>query len=256
MKESRAEIVYSGKEQREVMHSTRIRKGPLDMKRLTLVLSSLVLLPVVALLIGAAPGEPLADAALREKAEKIMRDGNYKEAFDLYQKLVLNPADNPVLVGNDLHGAIACLNQINRTAENDSFREKAVNVHSNNWKLLYDAARSYFDEQHYGTIIAGEFQRGPNRGGDGKWGNSFERDRIRALQLMVRAMEKGEMQIKAEADQLGSVTDVEVADRRKPPSTTKACSTRSRPTRRKPLKPTSSSSRRSRPPGIWRAPWR
>jgi hypothetical protein len=255
MKESRAEIVYSGKEQREVVHSTRIRKGQPDMKRLSRILTTLVLLPIGALLIGAAaPDDQQANDLLRQKAQKIMRDGNYKEAFEIFQKLVYDPAANPVLVGNDLNQAIGCLNQLNRTVENDPFREKAVNVHSNNWKLLYNAARSYFEEEHHGTIIAGEFQRGPHRGGDEKWVNSIERDRIRALQLMVRAMEKGEMQIKAEADQLGSVTDVEVADRRKPPSTTKACSTRSRPTRRKPLKPTSSSSRRSRPHGAWREP--
>ena len=53
--------------------------------------------------------------------------------------------------------------------------------------MLQAAATSYFDGEHYGFIIAGEFERGPHRGG-GRYVNSFARDRIRALQLMSRAM--------------------------------------------------------------------
>ena len=168
------------------------------MRHIRLILPVLLAIPVAIVLMGAGePSTPEEIDLLRKKAEKTMRDGNIKEACDLYQKLALDPGDNPVLVGNDLNQAIACLNQLNRANENDSFREKVVNVHSNNWRLLYAAAQSYFNDQHYGTIIAGEFQRGPHRGGDGKWVNSFERDRARALQLMVLAMGIGEAQVES-----------------------------------------------------------
>lgn len=175
------------------------------MKRTSLrwVLGSLVATPLVALLIGAAtPQDEQAGDLLRQKAEKIMRDGNFKEAFDLYQKLAMDPADNPAQVGNDLNQAVQCLGHLNRLNENDSFREKVITVHSNNWQLLFAAGQSYFNDQHYGAIVAGDFQRGPFRGGNARWVNSFERDRIRALQLMVQAKDKAEAGLKAEANKI------------------------------------------------------
>jgi uncharacterized protein YfaS (alpha-2-macroglobulin family) len=181
------------------------------MNRIRLAIGTLIATPLLLLVMGAdTPDESLAN--LRQKAEKLTRDGNHKEACDRYQKLTLDPEGTPALVGNDLSQAIACLNRLNRTKENDAFREKVINVHSNNWRLLYAAARSYFNEQHYGTIIAGEFQRGPHRGGDGKWVNSFERDRLRALQLMVRAMENGEGGARTEAGQAGKTDNPELAE--------------------------------------------
>ncbi|MBE9542879.1 MAG: alpha-2-macroglobulin, partial [Proteobacteria bacterium] len=41
---------------------------------------------------------------------------------------------------------------------------------------------------HWGYMVAGEFQRGSHRGG-GKYVNALQRDRVRALQLMNRALE-------------------------------------------------------------------
>ena len=49
------------------------------------------------------------------------------------------------------------------------------------------AAQSYFNDNHNGFLIAGEFKRGDHRGG-GKWSMPSQRDRVRALQLMQQAM--------------------------------------------------------------------
>ncbi|MBU4122816.1 alpha-2-macroglobulin [bacterium] len=151
------------------------------------VLSLLLLIGVVA----PAVAENNEHVSLRKNAEKLKHDGNYKEALEIYNKLVINPLNNSQKVGEDLQMAVQCMSQLNRIDEADQLIEDAVKIHKNNWRLLMSAARSYFDAQHSGYIVAGEFFRGHHRGG-GKYVNSIERDRTRALQLMEQAVTKAE----------------------------------------------------------------
>ena len=59
-----------------------------------------------------------------------------------------------------------------------------------NWRLLQAAAESYLnDAQHFGFIVAGKFHRGRHRGG-GRYVGSYERDRSRALQLLVQGLDR------------------------------------------------------------------
>src|SRR5208337_4414434 len=74
--------------------------------------------------------------------------------------------------------------------ELDAFREAVIEVHKDNWRLLQAAAESYLnDPEHFGFIVAGEFHRGPHRGG-GRYVSVLERDRVRALQLLVQGLER------------------------------------------------------------------
>ncbi len=123
----------------------------------------------------------------REQAYKSYQEGNYKDAYDGYRKLALDPNDDPRLAGDDLSMATSCLQPLNRADELDDFREAVVEVHKNNWRLLQAAAANYLNDPHYGFMVAGKFYRGNKRGG-GNWVNTNDRDRIRALQLMVQAM--------------------------------------------------------------------
>ena len=127
------------------------------------------------------------DAPDRTKAAKLMRDGNWKEALDQFQALALDPKDEADKVGEDLTSAVACLANLGRQKEMDEFAEKVIAAHGGNWRLLEAAALVYFQAPHYGTIVAGEFERGQHRG-DGRYVNSYERDRARALQLMEQAL--------------------------------------------------------------------
>ena len=52
---------------------------------------------------------------------------------------------------------------------------------------MWAAAETYLSCDNYGFIIAGKFYRGQHRGG-GQAVNSLERDRVRALQLMLQGM--------------------------------------------------------------------
>ncbi len=126
--------------------------------------------------------------SLRAKANKLHTEGNNNEAYDIFKALCLSPENQPAAeVAKDLNTAVWCLQHLNRHNETDSLIEKTVSVHAGNWRLLYKAAWIYTEElTHYGFMIAGNFERGNHRGG-GRQMYSFERDRVRALQLLDQA---------------------------------------------------------------------
>ena len=153
----------------------------------SLVLTFLVL--SAAVLTGARAAEAPQD--LRAVSHKAFDAGNFKDALDGFQKLSLDPADDSDKVSDDLLVAVQCFNRLGRVDEIDPFLEKAVTVHAGNWKLIQAAASAYSSENHYGFVVAGVFSRGNMRGGGGaKYVNTYERDRVRALQLMQAAAQK------------------------------------------------------------------
>ena len=147
------------------------------------MLALILIAGLAAATLSAAPNEKTA----RETAAKSMKDGNWRDAYNGYRKLALDPKSDPKMVGSYLRQATHCLLRLRRVSEIDAFREAVIKVHAKNWRLLYVAAQSYINVRHWGYMVAGEFHRGRHRGG-GKYVNSHERDRIRALQLMTAAM--------------------------------------------------------------------
>jgi len=143
----------------------------------------------VALMVVAGVGSALGGGSResrRDKAVKMMNDGNYKEAYDVFRELALDPDTEPKMVPQDLVYGANCLAYLGRLPEFDAFLQDAVKVHGKNWRLLQAAARTLFNQAHYGTIIAGTFERGGHRGG-GRYVNSFERDRVQAMAWMAQA---------------------------------------------------------------------
>ena len=126
-------------------------------------------------------------SSLRDNATKLFNQGNYKDAYELFSKLALGEEKTPIQVGEDLSKSIDCLARLNRQNEIDEFRENVVAKNSQNWMLLQRAAQSFMYGNHYGFIVSGKFERGEHRG-SGKYVNSQERDRIRALQLYNQAL--------------------------------------------------------------------
>ncbi|HEV3238285.1 MAG TPA: hypothetical protein VGZ25_14940, partial [Gemmataceae bacterium] len=142
----------------------------------------------VALACLIAADTPSSFTSSRESLLKTFQAGNYKDAYEGFRKLALDPKNDPKVVGTDLDYAISSLQQLGRDEEMDEFREAVIEVHKKNWRLLESAAQSYANTQHHGYIVAGKFYRGNKRGG-GRWVNSLKRDRVRALQLMKQALE-------------------------------------------------------------------
>jgi alpha-2-macroglobulin len=145
-----------------------------------------VVLMSMTFLINMLAGED--DAGLRKKAQDTMQKGNYKDAFALFKKLALNPATDPKFAATDMQQGVQCLQNLGLVHETDDFRESVVTAQKSNWRVLFAAAQSVTNDQHYGYIVAGKFSRGHHRGG-GEYVNSIERDRIRGLQLAKQALE-------------------------------------------------------------------
>ncbi|MCS7238083.1 MAG: MG2 domain-containing protein, partial [Thermoguttaceae bacterium] len=130
---------------------------------------------------------PQQEDQMVKRAQELQDQGNYAEALELYRKLVLSPQTSARQVPQALRRAWECLAHLGREDELDGLLEAAVATHGQNWRLLRAAAQLYWEAPHFGVIIAGQFYRGQRRGG-GEFVGSFERDRVRALQLMQQAM--------------------------------------------------------------------
>ena len=148
---------------------------------------TLALAIVAGLGVSAALSEKPTTTANRAALKKQLEAGNFKDAYEGFRQMALDPADDPRKVGDDLTQAATALQQLGRIDELDDLREAVIRTHAKNWRLLWSAAETYLAFDNYGFIIAGKFYRGQHRGG-GQAVNSFERDRVRALQLMVQAM--------------------------------------------------------------------
>ncbi len=147
----------------------------------------LIVSVAVGAILGALGMAVSADPPVtREELKKTFDAGNFKDAYEGLRRLALDPQDDPLRVGDDLKLAVQALRNLGRVAEVDDFRDEVIKVHEKNWRLLAAAAESIFTTENHGFIVAGKFYRGNHRGG-GRLVNSFERDRIHGLQLMVQA---------------------------------------------------------------------
>ena len=150
------------------------------------VLSAGALMMLAGLCLWAARADKPAQTTQREALQKAARDGNFKVAYEGLRKLALDPAVDAKQVGKDLDLGIDCLQRLGRVNEIDEFREAVVAAQPKNWRLLETAALSFTRTERYGYIVAGKFYRGYHRGG-GRYVSTWQRDRVRALQLLQQA---------------------------------------------------------------------
>ena len=59
----------------------------------------------------AAPAQG-GQQSLRDAALKLEQEGNFREAYDVFSKLALDPNDDARKVGEDLNHAIQCLQRL------------------------------------------------------------------------------------------------------------------------------------------------
>ncbi|MGI9243896.1 MAG: alpha-2-macroglobulin family protein [Verrucomicrobiales bacterium] len=128
-------------------------------------------------------------AGQRAKAQKMQKQGNWKEAFEIWERVLVDPDHGGKGAAADLVNAQQCLGNLNLQARFDELVESVVEAHADDWRVLAQAGNLYFGAQHYGFMIGGEFERGGRRGG-GKYVSSEQRDRVRALQLYQDAQVK------------------------------------------------------------------
>ncbi len=125
----------------------------------------------------------------RERFDKLFADGNYKDAYEGFRRLALDPKTEPDRVGTDLMQAVRCLHALGRVDEIDAFRDAVLAVARQNWQLLQAAAETYLSPgDQFGSIVAGKFHRGQRD--RGRYVGSRDRDRVRAMQLLVDGMDR------------------------------------------------------------------
>ncbi len=117
----------------------------------------------------------------------LYHQNNYKEALDLGKKELLEQKQTGTKAVKLLDVAIKCLNRLRKQNELDDLFEKTVAEYSDSWRVLQAVALAYNSAPHYGYMIGNNFERGWHRRG-GRYINSYDRDRIRAIQLYVQAM--------------------------------------------------------------------
>lgn len=124
---------------------------------------------------------------LTGEADKKYSQGDYREAFELYKTALLQKKYAGADVASNISKAVDALDILDAENEFDSFIEKVVEVRSDDWRVYKAAAVQYRKIVKHGYIVAGEFSRGDHRGGQGRFVDSSERDRVRALQLLQKA---------------------------------------------------------------------
>ncbi len=149
-----------------------------------LVLSGAAIISNSAGKLNVIPGQFIT-ARRGEAPTKMQDEGNYREAFDVYKKLIVDADHTGKACRTDLDHAWDCLAALGRVDEWDTLAEKVVETHSEDWEVLYAVALRYWYAMHHGIIIDNQFQRAAL---GGRPVNTSERDRIRALQIMKHAL--------------------------------------------------------------------
>ncbi|MBX3443160.1 MAG: alpha-2-macroglobulin [Planctomyces sp.] len=131
--------------------------------------------------------QELAIPDQRTAAEKAQQDGNFRDAYEIFRALCLNPENTGKDCVRDYESALSCLQRLQRVHDIDAFRESVVEAKSGDWRILQAIGRSYRMIENGGFIIGGDFHRGHHDQG-GRYVTALERDRVRGLQLYVHAM--------------------------------------------------------------------
>ncbi|MFN6105795.1 MAG: alpha-2-macroglobulin, partial [Planctomycetaceae bacterium] len=155
---------------------------------ITLASLPAVLLGVALCMPRTSKSAESSPAETRAKGQQLLQQGNFKEAWELFRKLAVNPQAGSAEASADVQAALQSALNLGATEEVDEFLESVVTARANDWRALQAVAEAYLNQtDHMGFLIAGKFRRGGHRGG-GKMMTSAARDRGRALQLFQQAL--------------------------------------------------------------------
>lgn len=144
-------------------------------------------------------------AAWRKERDKLNDRGMHREVVDQYRETLIDMSDEQS--GHDLRVAMNnLLHSLNAWGEFDGLIEDAIEKHADNAHFLIAAAQEYQRVVHGGRLIAGEFERTPQRwnrrrgmnpgavpeAAAGSYVDTAFRDKVRALQLLRQALPHAE----------------------------------------------------------------
>ena len=126
------------------------------------------------------------EAEWRKQAEKLEKDGNWREAYELRVKLLRKISDKAS--GKDLSLALNSQNRLREQKNFDALLDELTVSRKDNPDFMLAAGQAYLSAQHYGQLLDDEFQRGSRVSGE--WKQVQEQDRLRALQCYIQAWDK------------------------------------------------------------------
>ncbi len=136
--------------------------------------------------LGALMGVGASDRGkFRSNMEAAVKQGNWKEAFEIYERDLLGVDDDKSW--EDLRTGVKSLRKLNKMTLLDDLIEKAVARCPKNVGLLIGAGVELRSASDWGMILDGEFRRNEFRGG--RQVTAKERDRVRSMQLFLKALE-------------------------------------------------------------------
>ncbi len=126
----------------------------------------------------------------RAKVDKMIKDGNYKEALDLAVENFKQVSDEQS--ADDLKHIANCFQRLRKYDQIDEVFDIVDETHAENSDVLYQAGYTILNGRHDGVWYDNAYKRGENvysksRGTRAEYANSHDRDRVSALQYFQRA---------------------------------------------------------------------
>lgn len=70
----------------------------------------------------------------RSKAQKLQKEGNWKEALEIWKAVLADPEHGGKAAAGDLESAQQCLANLNLYAQFDGLVESVIEVHADDWR--------------------------------------------------------------------------------------------------------------------------
>jgi uncharacterized protein YfaS (alpha-2-macroglobulin family) len=152
---------------------------------------TVLIVSLFAVCLCAAPAETgEARAELRRRAEKMIEDGHYKDAWTAYESLLSDPAAAPGDIEADLPRLMSLIGTTGRTEKAEAILDRLAEERGDSWRVLAAVARNISEAlPKEGYFLDGEFHRHRGWHESGQFGNVEARDRVEAINLMLRAGE-------------------------------------------------------------------
>ncbi|MHB9138119.1 MAG: alpha-2-macroglobulin family protein [Victivallaceae bacterium] len=144
---------------------------------------------ILLLIVGSVAAADPVKTDIRKEfayAEKMQESGNVRDAFALYKALLTISPKNIAGLGKYYSNAVDCLIKTGRINEFDEFTAMILQKHDSR-DMLQAAATAFMQVNHHGYLIGGQFIRGHSKNG-GEKVSAFERDRVLALRLLMKAV--------------------------------------------------------------------
>ncbi|MFO1064826.1 MAG: hypothetical protein U0892_13255 [Pirellulales bacterium] len=124
---------------------------------------------------------------LRNEADRLRKQQNWKEAFDRYEVLIADKKVHGKQSAADLRSVVECMHRIGYQTRLDSLVDTAVKSHPGDWQVLRQAAECLLQAPEHGLVADNKFERQPNGRNTGTWISVGEQDRIKALAWLIEA---------------------------------------------------------------------